>query len=84
MLLLYALTKDWYIFTRQMKGAVMSGPTRYLFQNINIFGLQSIKVETQSFCRLDVGELVLHTVFGEGFNKLRINEILQQSKNPQW
>ena len=81
MLLLYALTKDWDIFTRQMKGGVFSGPTRFLSQNSKIFGLKRVKVETQYFCKLAVGELALHAFFGEGYNKIHTNEIVHQSKN---
>lgn len=70
MLTLHALTKYWDRFTRKMQCTVVSAPTRYFSQKSKVFGLQKAKVKTQSFLRLDVGELVLRAVFGEGFNKL--------------
>ena len=64
-----------------MKTAVISGLTKSLSQKTKVFGLQRILVETQSFRRLAVGELVLRAIFGEGFNKLHKNEIVHQSNN---
>ena len=70
MLLLHALTKYWDRFSRQMKTVVISGPTRSLSQKTKVFGLQRILVDTHSFRWLDVGELILRAIFGEGLNKL--------------
>ena len=81
MLVMYAMTKNWDRFSRQIKGAVISGPTRSLSQRTKLFGLQKILVETQSFCRLDVRELVLRAIFVEGCKKLRTTEIVHQSNN---
>ena len=81
MLLLHSLTKDWDRFSRQMKKAVTSVPTRLLSQKTKVFGLQRIIVETQSFRMLAVGELVLCAIFGKGWNKLHKNEIVHESTN---
>jgi hypothetical protein len=64
-----------------MKTTVISGPTRSLSKKTKVFGLQRILVETHSFRRLAVGELVLRAIFGEGWNKLHKNEIVHESTN---
>ena len=64
-----------------MKTTVTSGPTILFSHKTKVFGLQRILVETQSFRRLAVGELLLRAIFGEGFNKLHTNEIVHESKN---
>ena len=68
-------------FSRKIKAAVISGQTGFLSQNTKLFGHQRILVETQSFCWLAVGELVLCAIFGDGSNKLHTNEIVYTSNN---